>query len=99
VEAEKGGHLRVADEHDVAAITTVAAIRSGERLEFLALHRDAAIASIAGEEMKRYLVNEGSHNASLLPTSRLISDSRPGDGATGQLNRSSEPKLAGTFGT
>jgi hypothetical protein len=49
--------------------------------------------------MKCYLVNEGSHNASLPPTSRLISEIRPDDGATGQLNSSSEPKLAGTFGT
>ena len=53
--------LRIGDEHDVAAVAAVAAIRTGERLELLALHGDAAIAALAGAQVQRHAIDERNH--------------------------------------
>ena len=53
--------LRVGDEHDVAAVTAVAAVGAGERLELLALDRHAAVAALAGAQVQRHPVDECDH--------------------------------------
>ena len=78
VETKKSGDAHLAHQHDVAAITTVAAIGPGKRLKLLPLYRDAAVAAVAGTEVECYLVNEGSHNASLhVVNYRLTGKSEP----------------------
>jgi hypothetical protein len=54
-------HLRVGDEHDIAAVAAVAAVGAGERLELLAAHGHAAVAALAGAQMERHSVDEGHH--------------------------------------
>ena len=54
-------HLGVGDQHDVATVTAVAAVRAGERLELLALHRDAAVAALAGAQVQRHAIDECDH--------------------------------------
>ena len=63
VVAEQGRDLRVGDERDVAAVAAVAAVGSGERLELLALDRDAAVAAVTGAQVERHLVDEGRHGS------------------------------------
>ena len=53
--------LRVGDEHDVAAVTAVAAVRAGERLELLAADGDASVAALARAQVERHAVDEGDH--------------------------------------
>ena len=78
MEAEECRDAHLAHQDDVAPVTAVAAIGAGERLELLALHRDATVAAITGAEVECYLVNEGSHNASLRVLSyRLTGKSGP----------------------
>jgi hypothetical protein len=59
--AQQRGDLRVAHEHDVSTVAAVAAVRAGERLELLALDRDAAVAAVTGEEVQGDLVDERGH--------------------------------------
>ena len=66
---QQGRDLRVGDERDVAAVAAVAAVGAGERLELLALDRDAAVAAVAGAQVERHLVDECRHD-SLLPDKR-----------------------------
>ena len=61
VEAEQCRHLRVGDEHDVAAVAAVAAVGAGERLELLALDRDAAVAAVARAQVEGHVVDECRH--------------------------------------
>ena len=61
VVGQQGRGLRVGDEHDVAAVTAVTAVRAGERLELLAADRHAAVAAVSGTQVKRHLVDEGGH--------------------------------------
>ena len=58
VEAQQRGCIGVAHEDDVAAVATVATIGAGERLELLALDRDAAVATMPSAEMEGDLVDE-----------------------------------------
>ncbi len=67
VEAEQRRDLGVGDEHDVAAVAAVAAIRAGERLELLATNGNAAVAAVAGAEVQRHLVNKSCHDDCSLP--------------------------------
>ena len=61
VVGEQCRHLRVRDEHDVAAVPAVAAVGAGQRLELLALHRDTAVAALAGGQVQRHSVDECDH--------------------------------------
>ena len=58
---EQRRDLRVGDQHDVAAVTAVAAVGTGERLELLALDRHAAVAALARAQVQRHLVDECDH--------------------------------------
>ena len=58
---QQGRDLRVGDEHHVTAVTAVAAVGTGERLELLALDRHAAVAALAGAQMQRHSVDERDH--------------------------------------
>ena len=53
--------LRIGDEHDVSAVTAVASVRTCQRLELLALHRNAAVAALAGRQVQRHPVDECDH--------------------------------------
>jgi hypothetical protein len=50
--------LRVTHEHDVAAVTAVATVGARERLELLALDRDAAVAAVSREQVEGDLIDE-----------------------------------------
>ena len=59
--------LRVDDETHVAAVTAVAAVRTAERLELLAVHRGAAVAAVAAGDVQDDAVDERGHRARSLP--------------------------------
>src|SRR6185312_6087449 len=109
MEPEQRRGLRVALEHDIATVTAVATVGAGERLELLALHRDAPVAAVARVEVKRDLVDEGSHDRVPSAESRLLTvldcvrykcvllESPLGRVTmVGRLKSSGEPKLART---
>jgi hypothetical protein len=54
-------HLGVGHERDVAAVSAIAAVGSGEGLELLAAHRDAAVAAVPRAQVEGHLVDEGRH--------------------------------------
>ena len=58
-------HLRVGHQHDVAAVTAVAAVRSAQRLELLAMHRGAAVTTVTGLNMKDNAIDEAGHDSPL----------------------------------
>jgi len=65
VVVQQRGDLRVDDEHDVAAVPAVAAVRAAERLELLAVDRRAAVAAVAGSGVQHDAIDEGGHRAFL----------------------------------
>ena len=58
MEVEQGGHARVDDQHDVAAPAAVAAVRTAERLELLAVHGGAAVTAVAGGGVQQRAVTK-----------------------------------------
>src|SRR4029079_5503530 len=61
VEVQQGMHARVDDEHDVAAMATVPAIRTAERLELLPVDRGSTVPAVAGDRMHNHAVDERRH--------------------------------------
>ena len=66
VEVEKGVYLRVDDQPYRSAVAAVAAVRTTERLELLAMHRGTAMATVAGRHVDRDAVDEPRHRMSFL---------------------------------
>jgi len=71
VEVEQGVHLRVDDEHDAAAATTVAAVGSTEWLELLAMYRGAPVAAAASPRVNDDAIDEPGHRTSFLLSVKL----------------------------
>src|SRR6185295_12862150 len=58
LQIEQGGQARIGLEHHVAAVAAVAAGRPPERPVLLAPHRRRSVATVAGLELDRDLVDE-----------------------------------------
>ena len=72
MEVQQGVHLRIHDKHNAAATATVAAIRTAERLEFLAVHRRAAVAAVACTGMDDDAVDKPWHRTSSPSNVKLL---------------------------
>ena len=64
VEVEQGVYLRIDDQHDAAAAAAVAAVRTAERLEFLAVDRGAAVTAGARPGVDDDAVDKPRHRGS-----------------------------------
>jgi hypothetical protein len=64
VVVDEGGHLAVDDQHDVAAVAPVRAVRPAERLELLAAHGGHAVPAVAARGMQDDPVDEAGHGFS-----------------------------------
>ena len=71
---------RIHDEHDVAAVTAIAAVGSGQGLVLLAADRGAAVAAVATGRMEDHSIDEAGHGFSW----RALSGRR---GARGHMPR------------
>jgi hypothetical protein len=71
VETQKCGHLWISDQNDVATVTTVATIRTGEWLELLTTNGDTAVSAVSGTQMKRDVVDEGGHVSSFFASRKI----------------------------
>ncbi|OEI69093.1 hypothetical protein Cus16_0923 [Curtobacterium sp. ER1/6] len=92
VVAEQGRHLRVGDEHDVATVAAVAAVRAGEGLELLTADRHAAVAAVPRGEVQGHAVDEGRHGS----TPRCCSGAtRCRSGAAGCCTKEREGRARG----
>ncbi len=76
VVVEQRGGVGVDDEHDVAAATAVAAVRAAERLELLAVHRRAAVATVTSGDVQHDVVDERRHGDLLREVGWLGHESR-----------------------
>jgi hypothetical protein len=72
VETQKCGHLWISDQNDVATVTTVATIRTGEWLELLTTNGDTAVSAVSGTQMKRDVVDEGGHVSSFFASRKNL---------------------------
>jgi len=85
VVVDQRGHVGVDTQHDVAAVSAVAAVRAAERLELLPVHGGDPVAAVAGGDVQRHAVDErGDRHAACLSGSWLgkgirggCSDERP----------------------
>src|SRR5664279_3504272 len=59
VVVDECGQPGVHPDHDRAAVAAVAAVRTAERLELLAVDRGTAVAAVAGDHRERDGVHEG----------------------------------------
>lgn len=48
-------------KHDIAAVATIAAVGAAQRLELLAVHRRAAVASVACLQVEHHAVDKACH--------------------------------------
>ena len=64
VKVEQGVHLRVDDEDDAAAAAAITAVGSAQWLEFLAVHRCAAVTAGSRSRVNDHPIDESRHRAS-----------------------------------
>jgi hypothetical protein len=61
MKVEQGVHLRVDNEDDAAAPSTITAVRPTEWFVFLAVHRRAAVTAVTGNGVNHHAVDEAGH--------------------------------------
>ncbi|BBZ13172.1 hypothetical protein MBRA_33670 [Mycobacterium branderi] len=64
VKVEQGVHLRVDNQDHAAAAAAVTAVGTAERLEFLAMHRGAAVTAGARPRVDDNAIDKPRHRAS-----------------------------------
>jgi hypothetical protein len=92
--AEKRCHLTVCDEHDVTAVTAVAAVGTRQWLELLSLDGDAPVSAVTGTEVERHSVDKRGHARSSIQWSDNSVVKRRSDSDPPPKTRMGEPKLA-----